>query len=90
MLVGLRALGSVSVQSARGSFEALFERDSEPSSTQDVTVIISGPFLEARIADLERVGLHRGDAVQVRGGGFTVRDFQRDAHGMAIVTLDDA
>lgn len=89
-LTMLRALGAVPVSSARGSFDALFERDSEPATVEDMTVIVSGPFIEARSSDLKRIGLKRGDSVEVSGDAFMVRDLRPDAHGMTIVTLDEA
>jgi hypothetical protein len=90
LLTALRALGAVKVSSARGSLEALFERDAEPQAVEDMTIVMSGPFLEARTSDVERIGLRRGEQVEVAGQGFIVRDLRPDAHGMTVLGLEEA
>ena len=87
-LAMLQAAGSICVRSDRGEMQALFENEAQPAAFEDAAVIVTGPRLEARSSDVDRLELQRGDALTFQSRAFTVVHLMPDGHGFTIVGLE--
>jgi len=89
-LAMLQALGSVCVASDGGQMTALFDNEAQPVAFEDATVIVTGPRIEARSCDVDRLALKRGDSLEVSGRPYRVVQLLPDSYGFTVVGLEEA
>lgn len=84
----LRAFG-LCIQTDRGTLQGIFDREGQPTTLGDATIIAEGPQAIVRTADVVRLGLQRGDGMVIDGRGYRSVEIRRDGTGMTTLRLEE-
>jgi hypothetical protein len=89
-LAMIQALGAICVRCGSGQMSALFDNESQVAAFEDANVVITGPRVEARSCDVDRLGLKRGDSLEVSGKPYRVVQLLPDSYGFTVVGIEEA
>ena len=82
---------SVVIKSANGMarLQGIFTDNSNVYTSGDVSVIGSDPYLKIKTADVERIGVVRGDTVQVNAVTYTVTQVSKRNSVISLLDLSE-
>lgn len=88
-LASLVALGGLRVRAERGELLAIFDRQYEPTTLGDSSIVASGPVATCRSSDVSRLELARGASVMIDQDRYRVVDVRPDGTGITVLTLEE-